>query len=210
MKKGLYIVFEGIAGSGKSVQSNLLLARLQKQFPRKHIIRTREPGGSEIAGAIRRIVQATEFEEEMEPVCEAYLYAAARSHSLRKVVAPVLKRDGIVISDRSYITSIANQGSGRGLSTKLVMEINKVAVDGIVPDRVYFIDTDVKTALKRASDTTGDKFEKYEVDFYKKVVAGYKEAGRLLKKVWVSIDGSGTVDDIHNKIYADVLKLLHG
>ena len=115
MTTGRYIVFEGVVGTGKTTQSKRLVEELKKQFPEKEVIWTREPGGSEIAEAIRTLVQATPFTEKMDPMCEAYLYASARAQSLRTVVLPVLAKGGIVVADRSFCSSVAWQGFGRGL-----------------------------------------------------------------------------------------------
>jgi len=208
MKKGTYIVFEGIVGSGKTTQSKMLVKRLQKEFPKKEVIWTREPGGSEIAGAIRKIVQATEFEEEMQAVCEAYLYAAARAQSLRAVVQPAIKRGAIVIADRSYLTSVAWQGSGRGMGNDLVFKINEVAVDGTNPDKVFFINVDPKISLKRTRDLKGDKFEAMQVEFFERALKGYDYAKKKLGKVWKTIDGSRDIDEVHEQIYKEVIKLL--
>lgn len=208
-KKGIYIIFEGIVGSGKTTQSKLLVERLKKEFPRREIVWTREPGGSEIAGAIRKVVQAIEYEETMEPVSEAYLYAAARAQMLRKVVVPIVKRGGIVVSDRSFVTSIAFQGAGRGLDYQTVLDINKVAVDGTYPDLLLFIDMDPAISLKRARDQIGDKWEKMGLDFFLRTKKGYQFAKRKLKKVWVDIDGNGSVEEIQGQIYNCVLKLIH-
>jgi dTMP kinase len=209
-RKGLYIVFEGIVGSGKTVQSKLLVERLREEFPKKEVLWTREPGGSEIAGAIRKVVQATEFEEEMEPVCEAYLFAAARAHTLRRVVLPVLKRKGIVVSDRCYLTSVAYQGAGRGLDPKQVLEINRVAVNGLEPDIVFFLDIAPGMSLARSRDKFGDKFERLDINFFSRAADGYELGKKILGDRWVRIDGSKGIDEIHEKVWASVLKSLHG
>lgn len=201
MKKGIYIVFEGIVGSGKTTQSKLLVERLKKEFPKREVVWTREPGGSEIAGAIRKVVQATEYEETMEPISEAYLYAAARAQMLRKVVMPVVKRGGIVVSDRSYVSSIAFQGGGRDLDYKLVLKINEVAVDGVNPDILFFIDMDPEISLKRSRDKIGDKWERMGLKFFKKTEMGYKFSKKKLKKIWVDVDGNGSVEEIQEKIW---------
>ena len=101
-RKGLYIAFEGVIGSGKSTQSKLLQKYLEKTIKDKLILATKEPGGSEIANEIRKTVQGTHIQEAMDPVCEAYLYAASRAQTLRTVVKPILDKGGIVISDRSF------------------------------------------------------------------------------------------------------------
>ena len=159
-------------GSGKSVQSQLFVSRLQKEFPNRLVVWTREPGGSEIAGEIRRVVQGMLFNEEMDPICEQYLYAASRAQTLRTIVGPVLERNGIVVADRSVFTSLAFQGYGRGLEIGTVMEINKVALGKIWPDIVVFLDLDLKVALARRKDTQGDKFEMMDKSFFNKVLKG--------------------------------------
>lgn len=90
MEKSKYIVFEGIVGCGKTTQSRILAEKLGAVW-------TKEPGGSEVADAIRKVVQGTKFDEEMDPVCEQYLYAASRAQSLRSVVKPLLDKGKIVV-----------------------------------------------------------------------------------------------------------------
>lgn len=165
-RSGKYIVFEGIVGSGKTTQSKLLAERLKATW-------TREPGGSEIADAIREIVQGTEFGETMEPVCEAYLYAASRAQTLRAIVKPILDKGGTVVADRSVFTSLTYQAVARGLGMETILEINKIAVGDIWPDKVFYIDLPVEMALARTADTVGDKFEKFGPDFF------YQGARRL-------------------------------
>mgnify|MGYP001609189429 FL=1 len=201
MKKGFYLVFEGIVGCGKTTQSTLLFEKLKKDFPKKEIIWTKEPGGTEIANTIRKVVQATPFEEEIEPVCEQYLYAASRAQALRKVIAPILKRGGIVISDRSFFTSMAYQGFGRGLGLKKVLEINKEAVGDMWPDKVIFVDTKIDEALSRAKDQSGDKFESFKKDFFIKVRNGYKIVAKEYPLLVTTVNGNGTIDDVQSKIY---------
>lgn len=208
--KGFYIVFEGIVGCGKTTQSKLLVERLREEFPKKEVVWTREPGGSEIAGAIRKVVQATEFEEEMEPVCEAYLFAAARAHTLRRIVQPVIKRWGLVVSDRSFITSIAYQGAGRGLDPEMVLEINKVAVNGLQPDVVFFLDVPPGIALARARDRFGDKFERFNIEFFDRAMRGYDYAKKMTKEAWIRIDATKDIGDVHDKIWSYMVELLHG
>lgn len=199
MAKGLYIVFEGIVGCGKTTQSKLLAKRLKATW-------TREPGGTEIAEAIRKIVQGTKFAEEMEGVCEAYLYAAARAHSLRKIVKPVLAKKGIVVADRSFFTSVVFQGSGRALGLQKVLAINKDAVSGLWPDLVIFLDLKIDEGIKRVFDHSGDKFESLGKDFYTKVRRGYLQLIKKYPKIFVKIDGTGSVEEVEGRIWGVVKK----
>lgn len=202
MSRGVYIVFEGVVGTGKTTQSKLLVERLKENYPDREIIWTREPGGSEIAEAIRVLVQGTTFGEEMDPVCEAYLYASARAQSLRSVVRPAIERGAIVIADRSFATSVTFQGAGRGLGTELVLTINESAIRDCLPDAVIEIDMDPDVGLKRTFDAKGDKFETMPVEFFHRCREGHRElaAHPMLEGKWHRIDGEGNIEEVAAKI----------
>ncbi len=208
--QGFYIVFEGTVGSGKTTQSKRLVEYLKKKFPNRSVIWTREPGGTEIADSIRKVVQGTSFEEEMEPICEAYLYAASRAQTLRKVVEPVLKTGGIVVADRSFLTSTVNQGSGRGVEIDTILEINKVAVNSYIPDIVICLEGNLSVCLSRTSDQGGDKFEKMDIDFYKKIARAYKEVSKKtgIFGKWINIDASKSIEEVFKEIVKNVASVL--
>lgn len=210
MNTGRYLVFEGVVGTGKTTQSKRLVEELQKRFPDKEIIWTREPGGSEIAEAIRTLVQATPFNEPMDPMCEAYLYASARAQSLRTVVLPVLTKGGIVVSDRSFCTSIAWQGFGRGLGFETILEVNKTSVKDILPDLIIEMDLDPEIGLKRTFDARGDKFETMPIEFFRSCVEGYRALADhdLLKTRWKRVDGQGTQDEVFARVLETTLLAL--
>ena len=208
MKKGLYIVFEGVVGSGKTTQAKLLVENLRKNYPKRKVVLTHEPGGSEIADSIRRLVQGTTFGEEMEPMCETYLYAASRAQTLRRVVKPVLDSAGIVIADRSYLSSIANQGSGGGMSHSVVMKVNQSAIGGITPDVVFFFDIDPSIGLRRIGQRDGDKFETRGVEYHEKVRKGYLVAAKNFPRKWVTVKADCPVEVIQTRIYSKVTRLL--
>jgi dTMP kinase len=202
----MYIVFEGIVGTGKSTHSKRYADYLKKKYPKKKVIWTREPGGSEIADAIRKVVQGSKFEEEMEPICEAYLYAASRAQTLRSVISPVLKQGGIVISDRSFLTSLTNQAFGRKLGIDTVMKINSLAIEGFIPDKIIYMNLPIKIGIHRAFDKDGDKFENLGEEFYKRVSNGYKEIQKLemFKKRWLNVDTLEDPDETFNSIVAAI------
>ena len=208
MKKGFYVIFEGSHGSGKTTQSKKLFEYLKEKYPNKEIIWTREPGGSEVADAIRKIVQGTKFGESMDPVCEAYLYAASRAQTLRTVVKPVLDRGGIVISDRSFITSLSLQSFGRKLGTDLVLKINKIAVGGVIPNLVLFLRLSIAVGLSRTSDHDGDKFENEKIPFLRKAELGYKKASKLnmFKGKWLNVNAEGCIDEVFGRVLKAIEK----
>lgn len=201
---GRYIVFEGVVGTGKTTQSKMLVEHLTRQFPGREVLWTREPGGSEIAEAIRKVVQATPFAEHMDAVCEAYLYAAARAQSLRSVVRPVLERGGVVIADRSVCSSIAWQGFGQSAGFDTVWNINAGAVEGLLPDAVLYLDLPVDVGMSRTFDAAGDKFEKFPAAFFEKCREGYAAIATddRFRTLWHAIDASGTREDVFSRILA--------
>ncbi len=198
----MYIAFEGIVGTGNSTQALLLFDYLKKKYPKLQIRLTREPGGTEIAEEIRTTVQGKKYREKMDVVCEAYLYAASRAQSLRKIVKPCLAKKGYVVADRSVVTSIAYQGAARGLGIERVLKINDEAVKGILPDKIIYLDLWVDLALKRIFDFEGDKWESMDRSFFVKAHQGYLQLSKLnlFRDKWVNIDARGTKPQVFERI----------
>lgn len=114
----------------------------------------REPGTTPIAEDIRTLAQVKRWEtEEMHPLTNAYLYAAARAQTLQTVVFPALEKGDIVVSDRSFLSSLAYQGEAQGLGFDTVLSVNREAITHILPDIVFFMDIDIDMALSRVFDT---------------------------------------------------------
>lgn len=203
-----YIILEGVVGTGKTTQADRLYEFLKEKFPNKEIILTREPGGTEIAEAIRKLVQGTDFNEEMEPICEAYLYASARAQSLRKIVQPVLNKNGIVIADRSFLSSLAYQGYAKNLGINKVLEINKTAISEFEPDLILFLQLSPEIGLSRTFDKDGDKHEKQGIEFFKKIEEGYVELSKLYPQKWKTISASGNQEEVFKRIIKEVMDLL--
>ena len=204
MQKGCYIVFEGVVGTGKTTQSKRFAEALQQHFPDREVIWTREPGGDAVAEAIRELVQARSFTVVMDPVCEAYLFAAARAQSLRSIVRPAIDRGAIVIADRNYVSSVAFQGFGRGLGIETILKINEEAIKICAPNFVVHLDIPLDDALARTSDRLGDKFESLDRAFFEKVARGYAVMAEhpFLKDVWHHVDARGSVGDVYARIEA--------
>jgi len=204
---GFYIIFEGCHGTGKTTQSKKLFEFLKKKFPHKEIIWTREPGGGEITESIRKLVQGTKFSEEMDPHCEAYLYAASRAQSLRRIVKPVLEKNGIVIQDNSFITSLAYQGAARKLGFETCLAINEIALGGTLPDLVIHLSLDLQASRARTLDADGDKFEKLGIEFDKRIETGYKKTSKLtmFKGKWINVNAEGDITDVFNKILKRII-----
>ena len=198
----MYIVLEGIVGTGKSTQGERLAEYLQNFFPDTEVLLTREPGGTEIAEAIRILVQGTDFVEVMDPLTEAYLYASARAQLIATCIKPVLDRWWIVVSDRNFVSSVVIQGVTKWLGIDLILEVNKSALQGIWPDLILFFDLDVATGIRRTFDSDGDKHEREWREFYEKQYEAYHRLGQhpLFEKVWEVIDARGSVDEVWERV----------
>lgn len=198
----MYIVFEGIVGSGKSTQSSRLYEYLLQKYPEKKIIHVREPGSTGIAEAIRKLAQWTKFDELMDPICEAYLYAAARAQLLKTVIKPTVDNGGIVIADRSFISSLAYQWWARWLGLDKVLAINHAAINDVLPDKVVYLDSEVEHALNRTFDADGDKFEQMGVEFFEKVKEWYRRSSQLA--IWgkkrITVDAKWTIEEVFERI----------
>lgn len=159
---GYFVVFEGGDGSGKSTQVQALCQWLESEG--RETVRTREPGGTELAERIRGLLLDPE-QPPVDPVTEALLFAAARSSHVRSVIAPALRRGAVVVSDRFIDSSLAYQGVGRDLGEAWVESINERAVDGVLPDLTVVLDLPVEEARRRrelresAAASTADRIE---------------------------------------------------
>lgn len=199
----MYIVFEGIVGSGKSTQSKRLVAFLREKYGTDMIVHVREPGSTPIAEDIRTLAQWKEWENEtMHPLTNAYLYAAARAQTLHTVVKPALEAGKIVISDRSFLSSCAYQGEAQWLGIDTILAVNEESIWDILPERVFYMDIDVESSLSRTFDAVWDKWEKMGREFFQSIVRGYDKCEKLeiMKNRFIRIDASGTQDEIFERI----------
>lgn len=190
--RGFYVAFEGTVACGKTTQSKLLKLRLEKEFPDREVIWTREPGGTPVGDAIREVVLHFPTDKgEMLPITEAHLFAGSRGQSLREVVKPTLDRGGIVVSDRSFYSSLAFQGFGRGLGVDLVEEINLSAVAGIIPDKVILADIRPEVGLLRKAGRLegNDRFDEKDIRFHQKVREGYLFLAQREPERFIVVDG---------------------
>jgi dTMP kinase len=197
----MYIVFEGIVGSGKTTQVQKLVEYFKSLG--RDVVSVREPGSTQIAEDIRYLAQTKEWEgETMHPLTNAYLYAAARAQTLETVVKPALESGKIVISDRSFLSSCVIQGEAQWLSMERVLDINLPIVRDTLPDIVLYLEVDIGTALGRTFDDAWDKFEREGRDFYEAITRGYEKC-KNLDIIWdrfVTIDARGSEEEVFGEI----------
>lgn len=203
---GLFISFEGIDGSGKSLQAALLRDRLSAlgQEPRFY----REPGGSEISEQIREIILSKE-NAKMADISEVLLYAAARAQLVSELIKPSLSEGKVVICDRFVDSSFAYQSFGRGLSLSLIKDINAHAIQGIMPNLTVLIDINPAIAAKRlAEGREKDRLESEKDEFHLRVAEGYRRLAEADRERYFVVNGEQSPESIHEKILERVLPLL--
>lgn len=195
MDKAWFITFEGPDKAGKSTQIQRFCAYLTQQGIAYHL--TREPGGCAISEKIRDIILNPA--NEMDAICEAMLYAAARSAHVRSVIRPNLAQKRSVVCDRYLDSSLAYQGYGRNLGYDFIDTLNRTAVDGILPDITFLLLMDPKLAMQRAQDQP-DRLELAGDAFRERVLKGYLEVHRRNPSRVVLIDASQSVEAVHAQI----------
>lgn len=206
---GKLISFEGSEGSGKSTQIAHLAARLTEEG--FDVITVREPGGTEIGEQIRNIIVHNSKGDEMCPETELLLFSAARAQLVREVIVPALMKGSIVLSDRYLDSSTVYQGIGRNLALGPVNHINHFAVGNVMPDITLVIDVPTEVSLQRirqrASDLP-DRMERENIDFYRKVRAGYLLLAKEMPQRCIVLDGTTKEKLLSKAIWEAVSKKL--
>jgi dTMP kinase len=198
---GLFITFEGIDGSGKSTQCQMLKTWYESMGRTVHVLR--EPGGTSISEQIRDIL-LDKNNKEMNPIAEMLLYFASRNQLVSEKVLPALKRNDVVILDRYVDSTVAYQGYGRGLDLQHIKDVANVAVEGLSPALTIVVDTPLDTATNRQSGKDLDRLEMEVSDFKERVRNGFlKLANEEPDRVFV-VDGTLSKSKIFNAIVSIV------
>jgi len=198
----LFIVFEGIDGSGKTTQVELLSQKLTS-IKKPNII-VREPGGTSLGEAIRKELKNN---PDLDPVTQLLLFSACRTQLIKEVINPNLKNNQIVISDRYVFSTIAYQGYADGLDTGIIQNLINISTEGLIPDLVIFIDTPIETAKARRETEAGDHFDNRPIDYYKRIRDGYLSISSTVSN-WVTIDGANDPQEISTLIWQKIRPLI--
>jgi dTMP kinase len=204
--KGIFITMEGPDGSGKSTQIELLKEFLtQKGY---EILVTRDPGGTAVSEAIREIILNKEF-SEMNDMTELLLYAAARAQLVGQVIKPALAAGKAVISDRFVDSAAVYQGIARGLGIDTVYDINRYALQGVMPDMTFHLDLPAEVGIARKKNQAElDRMELQTIEFHQKVAQGYRELAKRNPERIITIDATLPKEEICDMIRTRVNAVL--
>lgn len=199
----MFITFEGIDGVGKSTQLDLLQSWLEGRG--REVLRTLEPGGTELGQEIRHLL--LHRKGDVAARAEALLYAADRAHHVATKIRPALASGKVVLSDRYFDSSVAYQGAARELDVTEVRNISLWAVDNLIPDLTVLLDLDAHAAISRRNKTgtEPDRLEREKVDFFERARSQYLELAKEPR--FLVVDATLSIDEIQEQIRARVLTM---
>lgn len=202
MTSGLWITLEGGDGSGKTTQAALLEQWIREQGHR--VVRTREPGGTDVGVLIRDIV--LHHRGDIAPRAEALLYAADRAHHVATLVRPAIERGDVVLQDRYLDSSVAYQGAGRVLDGGEIRDLSLWATEGALPDVTVLLDVDPATARGRldAADKPFDRLEAEKSAFHERVRAAFLALAEADPDRFLVVDATRAIDEIAAEIRSRV------
>lgn len=194
MTHGLFIVFEGGDGAGKSTQVALLRDALCREG--RQVTVTRQPGGTPLGQQIRDLVL---HGEHVTPRAEALLFAADKAHHVETLIRPALQRGDVVISDRYTDSSVAYQGAGRALGAQEVHDLNMWAVEDLVPDLTVVVDISATEGRRRRGDVH-DRLESEEDTFHEAIRQHFLAMARGNPQRYLVVDGTQPPEQIHAEV----------
>jgi dTMP kinase len=198
----MFITFEGVDGSGKSTQAELLAGWLRGQG--RTVLTTREPGGTPVGEAVRDLVL---HGDELSPWTEAALFAAARAEHVELAIRPALERGEDVVCDRYLDSSVAYQGIARGLGEARVLELNLAVTGGLLPDRTFLVLVDPEEARRRGGEYR-DRIERETEEFMRRADEAFRSLAASYPARIVALDGDRPAEEIAEEVREHVRPIL--
>jgi dTMP kinase len=198
----MFISFEGLDGSGKSTQAELLAEWLRSQG--RTVLSTREPGGTPVGEAVRELVL---HGGELSAWAEAALFAAARAEHVERAIRPALEAGDDVVSDRYLDSSIAYQGIARGLGEERVLELNLTVTRGLLPDLTFLVLVTPEEARSRGGEYR-DRIERETEEFMQRADEAFRQLATVFPQRIVPVDGSRPREEIAEEVREHVRALL--
>ena len=205
--KGKFIVIEGIDGCGKTTQIDELSKWLPKSGllnKESKLITTREPGGSQLGEKLRGLILDNNENNKPSTLAELLLYSADRAEHVSKIIAPALKNNDWVISDRFSDSTLAYQGYGRNINLEIIRNIESIVCQGEYPDLTFFLEISPEESIMRRKNQIPDRIESEGIRFLEKVNEGFKLIAK--EKNWKVISASQNINTISNQIKDTLLK----
>ena len=190
----MFVSFEGLDGSGKSTQAELLAEWLEGEG--REVVATREPGGTDLGERVRELLLDG---DTMTPWAEAALFVAARAELVDRVIGPTLARGADIVCDRFLDSSLVYQGVARGLGIERVLALNLDAIRGILPDVTFLLLVDADEARQRSAGAR-DRIEREGEAFLNLVDNGYRQVAGLFPQRVVTLEASGGVHTIAEEV----------
>ncbi|RJP32242.1 MAG: dTMP kinase [Actinobacteria bacterium] len=205
--RSLFISFEGVEGSGKTTQINMLHAHLLRM--KVDVVATQEPGGTPVGEDIRRILLNPAY-KGMHPMTETILYAADRAQHFHEVIKPALDAGKVVICDRYIDSSLAYQGVARRIGMEGVQNLNEWITDDLYPDVTFLLDIPYRIGLKRLQERKRglDRMEGEAQSFHEQVQEAYQTLAKFFPQRYIILNGTEKPENIHHYVMQEVTKLL--
>lgn len=206
MKRGLFITLEGGEGAGKSTNAAWIAAFLRQHG--KDVLLTREPGGTEVAEAIRHVLLSPEL-PAMHADTELLLMFAARNEHLQQKILPALAQGTWVICDRFTDASYAYQGYGRNIPLERIAALEQWVQGTLRPDYVILFDLDIATGMARAAARgRADRFEQEQEAFFERIRYGYQQRAAQQPARYRIVDASQPLAQVQAQLQPVLQQML--
>lgn len=202
LKKGIFIVFEGPEGCGKSTHSKLAVKFLKKAG--YDIVYTREPGGTDVGDGIRKVLLNLK-KIDISPLTEMLLFEASRAELVGKIIRPALAKKKLVISDRFSLATHVYQGYAGNTPIKDIKKVESVSIGGIKPDLTLILDIKTSTGLNKIKDK--DRMESKGLSFHEKVRKGYLNSAKHCKSIKV-IKTEKKIHDTFGNVKREIINVI--